>query len=318
MWSRPPTTGFCRRCTADTRPTPGRWWARRRAWETLAGGDTAGSEWFPGDLLTAEEEAQWPLRLRTMAAALMPLMPAALGRAETRLPATRVLVALDSEASRRTLSGTALPLLTRTVRNPSVGSTERAEAALALAAMGTAAAGAVPTLVEVLETIVRGEGARLPRIEDVVRNAVMRALLDVAPQDAQVRELLGIALARPFLEALDLTRPHLAAVRELAAAGRHLDALDAVRAQLEAVPTSPGHNEWGHADPRLVESCLPLRPEYADAYLSRGNAFSDAPYQPRGSVPADYTPIAVHDGAVYLTSVERLGFAAVTAEFETG
>jgi len=33
-------------------------------------------------------------------------------------------------------------------------------------------------------------------------------------------------------------------------------------------------------------------------------------------VPADYTPLAVHDGAVYLTTVERLDLAAVTAEFE--
>jgi len=85
--------------------------ARRRAWETLAGGDPAGSEWFAGDLLTAEEEAQWPLRLRTTAAALMPLMPAALAHAETRLPAPRVLVALDTEASREVLSGAGMLLV---------------------------------------------------------------------------------------------------------------------------------------------------------------------------------------------------------------
>lgn len=210
----------------------------------------------------------------------------------------------------------ALPLLVRTLRNRDLSNEERAEAALALAGMREDAAGAVPVLVEALESILEREGTRLPRIEDVLRNAVMRALLDIAQQDEEVRDVLGRALAKPFLDSLDLTRAHLADVRPLVEAGRHMDALDAYRTHLQGVPKLPGHRYWGYACADDVRASLPLREEYFEAYLSKGNPFSDGPYSGPGHRPADYTPIDVHNGHTYMTVVERLSQEEVEREYE--
>jgi hypothetical protein len=209
-----------------------------------------------------------------------------------------------------------LPALIRTVHYPDRSRTERAEAALALGKMGGEAATTVPILLDVLEAIIAREGTRLVRVEDVLRNAVMRTLLDLAPQDKAVRKLLGRALAKPILDSLDLSKPYLVKVRPLVTAGRYMDALDVYRAHLQTVPKLPGHAYWGHARPADIRPKLPLREEYADAFLSKGSAFSDAPYRPEGCRPADYTPVDVHNGSTYMTVVERVSQAEVEKEYE--
>jgi hypothetical protein len=204
-----------------------------------------------------------------------------------------------------------LPARIRTLRDPDRPRTARAKAALALGKKRDEAATTVPILLDVLETILKQEGTRLVRVEDVLRNALMRALLDLAPQDKAVRKLLGRALAKPILDALDLSDPYLAVVRPLVEAGRYMDALDAHRAHLQTVLKLPGHAYWGHARPADIRPHLPLRAEYADAFLSKGSAFSDGPYRPEGCKPADYTPVDTHDGATYMTVVERVPQAEV-------
>jgi len=209
-----------------------------------------------------------------------------------------------------------LPLLVRTLQDEGLSREERAKTALALAGMGEDAAAVVPTLVVALESILEREGARLPRIEDILRNAIMRALLDIAEQDEGVRDVLGRALAKPVLDSLDLTKAYLADIRPLVETGRYMDALDAYRTHLQTLPQLPGHRYWGHACADDVRASLPLREEYFDAYLSKGNPFSDAPYRPTGCRPADYTPIDVHDGHVYMTVVERLSQAQAEEEYQ--
>lgn len=249
-------------------------------------------------------------RLQPMADALVPLLVRALAGERTRLPATRALVKMAPERAR----AEALPVLVRVLADATRSQTERAEAALALAALGGEAREAVPALLAVLEATER-EGSRLPRIEDLLRNAVLRALLDVAPADERVRAVLGSALAQPFLAELDLDKPHLAGVKELVAAGRPLDALDAYRTYRQAIPKLPGHPFWGHACPDTVRQHLPVRPEYGDAFLSKGNPFSDGLYAGAGFKPADYTPIEYFAGHTYMTTVERLSLAEVERIF---
>jgi len=210
----------------------------------------------------------------------------------------------------------ALPLLLQTLQDDGLPYKQHAEAALSLSAMGEDAVAAVPALVEALEAILKSEGARLPRIEDILRNAIMRALLDIAPEEPAARDVLGRAFAEPILASLDLTKPYLADIRPLVEAGRYMDALDAYRAHLQSVPKLPGHRYWGHACADDVRASLPLREEYSDAYLSKGNPFSDAPYRPNGCRPADYTPVDVHDEHVYMTVVERLSQAQAEAEYQ--
>lgn len=206
------------------------------------------------------------------------------------------------------------------LQHPDLAQETRAEAALALAAMGPRAAEAVPALLETLEALTEADGPRpslgLPRVEDFLRNAVMRALLDIAPDEAPVRDALGVVLAGPFLASLDLRQPYLEEVRELVRDGRLMDALDAYREHREALPELPGHLHWGYACPEQVREMLPLREERFDRFLSKGNPFSDGPYRPPGDFrPADYTPMDFHDGVAYFTTVERLSQAEVEAEF---
>jgi len=254
-------------------------------------------------------------RLRPMADTLLPILAEALAPWQTRLAATRVLVKLDTDQARGVLRDQALPLLVRTLRDQGLSRAERGEAALALAAMRGGAAGTVSALIEALESILEREGARLPRIEDLTRNALMRALLDIAPQDERVRGMLGRALAEPVFASLDLSKAYLHQARLLVEGGRHMDALDVHRAHLRTVPALPGHRYWGYACPDDVRNALPLREEYANPFFTKGNPFSDAPYRPKGCRPADYTPIAVHKGTTYLTVVERLSQEDVEKQY---
>lgn len=60
---------------------------------------------------------------------------------------------------------------------------DRAEAALVLADKGKAAAEAAPQLAEALEELLDDSAPRLPRVEEILRNALTRALLETAPVD---------------------------------------------------------------------------------------------------------------------------------------
>ncbi|TVS20445.1 MAG: hypothetical protein EA424_03950 [Planctomycetaceae bacterium] len=247
-------------------------------------------------------------RLQPMADALVPLLVQALAGERTRLPAARTLAKVAPERAR-------VELLVRVLADATRSQTERAETALALAALGDRAREAIPALLATLEITDR-DGSYPPRIEDLLRNAALRALLDIAPDDDPVRPVLGAALARPFLDLLDLDKPHLAEVKELVAAGRPLDALDAYRSHRQPIPKLPGHRYWGYACAETVREHLPVRAEYFDNYLSKGNPFSDGLYAGAGFRPADYTPIELFEGDAYLTTVERLSFAEVEREFE--
>ncbi len=222
----------------------------------------------------------------------------------------------DAGPARAVLPDNDLPILLQTLQNQDLSLAQRAEAALALAAMKEQAVGAVPALVDTLTSILEREGTRLPRIEDLLRNACIRALLDLSPRDDGVRDVLGQAFAKPFLDTLDLSKAHLRQVRTLAAEGRHLEAVEVLRVHLQTAPKLPGHRYWGYACAEDVRASLPLRAEYAEVFFSKGNPFSNAPYRPKDCRPADYTPVDVHNGTTYMTVVERLSQEEVESEFE--
>jgi hypothetical protein len=119
--------------------------------------------------------------------------------------------------------------LLKTLADEDEDTAVRARAALSLAAMGEGASSALPLLRDLLDQIVEREGASLPRIEDFLRNALIRALLDIDPADEEAGKLLGEAFARPVLETLDLNRSVLAPLQPLVEAGLYLDALDLYR-----------------------------------------------------------------------------------------
>jgi hypothetical protein len=137
-----------------------------------------------------------------------------------------------------------------------------------------------------LQEILDRQGACLPRVEDLVRNSLMRALLDIAPRDARVRQVLGQALAKPILASLDLSQAYLAEVRPLVAEAKYMDALDTYRT-------------------------LPLR-QHGDFYLSQGDRHRDL----RRGTGRDYSSVVEHDGWTYTVGFGRAWDAAekITAE----
>lgn len=205
-------------------------------------------------------------RIRSLPDSLIPVLADSLGDWQTRRVAASLLVKLDRDAARGALQPEAfLAILGNEGHSPQ----ERAAAALALAAMGTAAKDAVPALTGQLQAILEREGPRLPRTEDLVRNSLMRALLDIDPQDARARHVLGIALAKPILDFLDLSQEHLAELRPLVAAARYLDALDAFRALQPA--------------------------RHGEVFLSQGDRHRDT----RRGTGRDYSSVVEHNGYTF-------------------
>ena len=88
---------------------------------------------------------------------------------------------------------------------------------------------AVPILVEMLTTIVKREGAHMPRVEDVLRNSLIRALLEINTANREVRKILALALAKPVLETHNLSAARFSAVRALVKSRKYLVALNAFR-----------------------------------------------------------------------------------------
>lgn len=166
--------------------------------------------------------------LQPLAARLLPVLIASLDEPECRLPAVQVLGKLDDASSRDALRA-AIPKLTALVQDSAKLEKERAEAALALAAIGRDATDAALALSALLENQVRQHGERVPRVEDLLRNALIRALLDIAPEDPAAKAAVGMALAKPLFAELDLGTPARDGVRRLAEAGRYFEALELFR-----------------------------------------------------------------------------------------
>ena len=234
-------------------------------------------------------------KLQQMSRELLPILTKALQSPPTRRVAVSLLVKLDHDQARSALAE-ALPLFVQTLRDEDKPREERVESVLALTEMGAGASDAVPALVGVLENIVRRDGVHLPRVEDLLRNALMWALLDIDPRNERVRDVLGLALAKPILESLDLSRPYLDEVRPLAAAGRYMAALDIYRA-------------------------LPLK-EHDDRYISQGDPHRDQ--RAESGNPRAYTATFDGDGYTYrlgegesfkgTEAVSREDFAAAVAK----
>lgn len=233
---------------------------RRRALEDLEGSDASA--------------------LQQRSDALLPILTIALDELHTRRVAANLLVKLDIDEARAALAN-AMPVLIQTVQDENVPREERATSALALAGMKSLAIDAVPTLVTTLNGVLEKEGVRLPRVDDLLRNALIRSLIDIDPRNEQARDLLGLALAKPVLDLLDLSQTSSANEQLLMDNGRYMDALDVYRT-------------------------LP-REQRVDRFFSQGDVHRDT----RGDIhDGSYTAVADYKGFTY-TLGEGKGFKGV-------
>jgi hypothetical protein len=202
-----------------------------------------------------------------MSQALLPILTMGLKSPQTYRVAASLLTKLDTDQSKAALSQ-ALPILVQAMQTEDRPRQERVEAVLALIEMGAMVKDAVAPLVGLLEGIDKREGVRLPRVEDLLRNVVMRALLDIDPGDEGARAGLGSARARPIFASLYLKQSYLDDVRPLVEVGRYMEALDIYRT-------------------------LPLQ-EHDDRFISQGDPHRDNRGE-SGNIRA-YTATAHRDG----------------------
>jgi hypothetical protein len=146
--------------------------------------------------------------LESIADRLLPVLTASLYEPNCRLQAVKLLQLLEMNAADQSLAA-ALSHLIATVQNDENPQGERADAALALAAMGSAAVSAIPALVTSLDELVSDTDIQPPRVEEWLRNALTQALLDLDPQQLKVQSVLSRTFAKPLLAVLDLENPDL-------------------------------------------------------------------------------------------------------------
>ena len=199
---------------------------------------------------------------------LLPILTVALDDWPTRRVAASLLVKVDRSPA-RALMQRAMPRMMLILRDAEAPLPQRLSSALGLAEMGGLAMDAEPVLVWALETLLRQQGVHLPRIDDVLRNALISALLAVGAQSDQARQVLAVALAKPVLDSVDLSRPYLTTVRSLFQQRRYLEALEVYRG-------------------------LPLHQR--DRFFSQGDIHRD---RRQGVHERSYTTMTERDGVVY-------------------
>ncbi|MFZ4582138.1 MAG: hypothetical protein ACOYM7_05755 [Paludibacter sp.] len=269
-----------------------------------------------------------------------------LNRWQTRVEATTMLVRLNDLKARFALIAK-LVTFARLLQDGSQPAEERATAILAIREVhnyfapqrkdrfpGSAAlysdspdkrlgscgilVAAIPLLTKTLEEILAQEGVHTPRIDDLVRNSVIRALLDMAPQDKKVRTLLGQALAKPIFDSLDLSAPNLDNVRALIQKGQYLDALAIYREhRLTKVLAIRGMDSWtpwlSWRDEKALGDFLkrlPMcTPEHDAVFISQGNPWLDA--RMPGTNSEAYTTVATSNGTTYITAIQKIGQSEV-------
>ncbi len=165
---------------------------------------------------------------RAKASLFRPVLIEALSDWRTSHLAAEGLTILADDEAKAALQE-AVPKLVETLLDANAAQDQRLAACAALGEMHWLAKDAAPALLKVLENLLERDGVRLLRVEDLFRNSLIRALLDIDRNNREVRATLGKALAKPFLDLLNLDKPYLAEVKLLVAAGRHMDALDACR-----------------------------------------------------------------------------------------
>lgn len=199
----------------------------------------------------------------------------------TSLVSVKLLVQMNHKDTDATLRQS-VGQLVRLIEDDESSLDVRAEAALALAEMGQLAEPAVPIIVKRLESLSQQDDENMPRVENVFRNSLLRALLDIAPKDESVREVIGESFAKPVLNAIDLFGPDYNKIRKLVKSRKYMDALTAYR----LLPRDLRMQFFSYGDPRR-----------------------DA----RGYVhDRSYTAVAEHEGFVYKLG-EGKGFQGVEA-----
>ncbi len=134
-----------------------------------------------------------PAELYRTSEFLLPILGKSLNDWQTRRIAVHLLVKLNSAPSRAILTA-AVPKFIQTLGDQKASREERAASALGLAEMKAPAA--VPVLLEVLGEMKGRDGTQAPRVEEVLRNSVLSALLNIDPVNGPVSEILGRALPK--------------------------------------------------------------------------------------------------------------------------
>ena len=186
-----------------------------------------------------------------------------------------------AKTSKRVVRERSLRALIGSIRDKNAPHTHRAKNVLALAKHGKKATGSVPLLIAMLRDLIAQHGEILPRVDTLLRNALIKALIELDPGNKQVQKVLALALAKPVLQTVDLSAPHLSKVQKLFKTKRYMQALYLFR--------------------RLQKT------KHSQQFFSSGDRHRDE----RGDIhDRSYTAVAEHNGFVYRLGVGK-GFEGV-------
>ncbi|MFI4912374.1 MAG: hypothetical protein ACIAQZ_11970 [Sedimentisphaeraceae bacterium JB056] len=115
------------------------------------------------------------------------------------------------------------------ILNGQLDKQHRAAAVLAICEKPQITKEQVVLLADMLEAIDNSGGTHLPRIEEHLRNALIKALLDNRHTDSRAEDVLAISYAKPILESADISAACFKDVKEAFDAKQYMEALDIYR-----------------------------------------------------------------------------------------
>lgn len=202
----------------------------------------------------------------------LPVLKQAIATPATRPSSARLLARYPGEHVGTYTASELLPAMESILADTTREDFDRATAALALAAFGDRAASAAPGMRMALEEIEATRQAAPPKIEELLRNSLLHALVAVDGDNPATRQLVGTAVGDPLLDLLDGDAEWLAPVRQARTSEGPFAALAVLR------------------DLPLVE--------HGEVYFSEGDIHRD---RRDGTTPNQraYAPVAESDGVTY-------------------
>jgi len=137
--------------------------------------------------------------LRERRSELQPVLVGALEVWQTRALAAELLLRIDRKGNGDLLKQK-LPEWIEAIGDEALPAEERAACAMGLMTLKSEAKPAVPVLTQVLRGLLPPDGSRLPKVEELLRNALALALFEIDPDNAEVAALLDQALRNPQLD----------------------------------------------------------------------------------------------------------------------
>lgn len=189
-------------------------------------------------------------RVKENADVLIPILAAGLDNYKTRYYSVSVLAKIDNESSAQIINDSVSRFI-EIIGDQDTSQSEKNATALAISQMKPLSGSSISALAAELEGIIEKQGARIPKVEDIYRNAIIRQLLDTQRRDTRIRRLLSTSIAKPVLNELDISSPQMSNIRTLAQRQRYRQRyIEALELYLQLPASEREAKFFSHGDDR--------------------------------------------------------------------